>query len=96
MSSKYETCHGKTSNVVSEQGDTNQAVQAQKKTSDFGFKKKRNCIICIVKTKVLISFAVTAKLVCAFVYAHANCWFSREMAHIFGHVAIYHHNKISL
>ena len=32
--------------------------------------------ICVVKTKALISFAVTAKLICAFVFANADCWFS--------------------
>ena len=29
----------------------------------------------VAKTKVLISFAVTAKLICAFVFALALCWF---------------------
>ena len=28
------------------------------------------------ETKALISFAVTAKLISAFVFAYANCWFS--------------------
>ena len=36
----------------------------------------------VAKTKVLISFAVTAKLICAFVFAYADCWFSHEAAHI--------------
>ena len=27
---------------------------------------------------------VAAKLVCAFVFAHAKCWFSHDAAHIFG------------
>ena len=48
---------------------------------NFGFKKKRNCIICVAKTKALISFAVTAKLICVFVFAYADCWFSQEVAH---------------
>ena len=39
----------------------------------FGFKIKRDCTICVAKTKALISFAVTAKLVCAFVFAYADC-----------------------
>ena len=30
----------------------------------------------------LISFAVTAKLICAFVFAYADCWFSHVAAHI--------------
>ena len=34
----------------------------------------------VEKTKALISFAVTAKLICAFVFAYADCWFSHEAA----------------
>ena len=34
----------------------------------------------VVKTKGLISFTVTAKLICAFVFAYAECWFSHEVA----------------
>ena len=33
-------------------------------------------------TKVLISFAVTVKLICAFVFAYADCWFSHGAAHL--------------
>ena len=36
----------------------------------------------IVKTKALISFAVTAKLICVFVFAYAKCWFSYDAAHL--------------
>ena len=36
---------------------------------NFGFRKLRNCTIRVAKTKALISFAVTAKLICAFVFA---------------------------
>ena len=39
-------------------------------TGNFEFKKKRDCTIRVAKTKALISFAVTAKLVCAFVFAY--------------------------
>ena len=46
------------------------------------FKKKRNCTIHVVKTKALISFAVTAKLICAFVLALANIQFSPYAAHM--------------
>ena len=35
-----------------------------------------------MQTKALISFAITAKLVCAFVFAYADCWFSHAAAHI--------------
>ena len=34
----------------------------------------------VAKTKALISFAVTAKLICVFVFAYADCWFSNETA----------------
>ena len=39
--------------------------------------------MCVAKTKALISFAVTAKLICIFVFAYANCWFSHAKAHIY-------------
>ena len=47
---------------------------------NFGFRKKRDCTIRVAKTKALISFAVTAKLICVFVFAYADCWFSHEAA----------------
>ena len=34
------------------------------------------------KTKALVSFAVTAKLICVFVYAYAQDWFSHDVAHL--------------
>ena len=39
------------------------------------------CTIQIAKTKALISFAVTAKLVWVFVFAYAKRWFSHARAH---------------
>ena len=50
--------------------------------ANFGFRNKRNCTFRVANTKALISFAVTAKLICAFGFAYANCWFSHEMAQI--------------
>ena len=47
-------------------------------TGNFGFRKKRNYTIRVAKTKALI--AVTAKLICAFVFAYAECWFSHDAA----------------
>ena len=41
-----------------------------------------NCTIRVVKSKVLISFAVTGKLICAFVLAYADCWFSHAAAQL--------------
>ena len=41
-----------------------------------------NCTICVAKTRALISFAVTAKLICAFVFVYADCLFSHAAAHV--------------
>ena len=49
---------------------------------NFRFRKKRKCTIRVAKTKALISFVVTAKLICVFVFAYADCWFSHEAAGI--------------
>ena len=49
---------------------------------DFGFNKKSGCTICAVKTKAQTSFSVTAKLVCSFVLAYADCWFSDAAAQL--------------
>ena len=66
--------------------DTNRPVQPQKQARtealNYGFKKKRKCTIRVAKTKALISFAVTAELICAFVFAYADCWFSNGAAHL--------------
>ena len=41
----------------------------RQKARNFGFKKKRDCTIHVAKTKAVISYAVTAQLICAFVFA---------------------------
>ena len=46
------------------------------------------CIIYVAKTKALISFAVTVKLICVFVFAYAKCRFSHNAAHIISLVSI--------
>ena len=45
------------------------------------FRKKRDCTIYVAKTKALISFAVTTKLICVFVFAYAKIRFSHDKAH---------------
>ena len=40
------------------------------------------CTIRVAKTKALISFAVTAKLICVFVFTYAKDRFSHDEAHI--------------
>ena len=42
-----------------------------------------DCTIRAAKTKALISFAVTAKLICIFVFAYAKCLFSHDAAQLF-------------
>ena len=39
-----------------------------------------NCTIRVAKRKAQISIAITAKLICAFVFAYADCWISHAMA----------------
>ena len=45
-----------------------------------------DCTIHVAKTKALISFALTTKLICVFIFAYAKSRFSHEEAHmaIFG------------
>ena len=40
-----------------------------------------DCTICVAKTKALISFTVTVKLICVFVSAYAKIRFSHNEAH---------------
>ena len=42
----------------------------------------RVCTIRVAKTKALISFAVTAKLICVFVFAYTKSWFSHKETQI--------------
>ena len=42
----------------------------------------RDCTISVAKTKALISFAVTAKLICVFVFVYTKIRFSYDAAHI--------------
>ena len=44
--------------------------------------KSRDCTISIAKTKALISFAVTAKLICVFDFEYAKSRFSHNKAYI--------------
>ena len=55
--------------------------------SNFVLTKKRGCTIRVAKTKALISFAVTAKLICVFVFPYAKSRFSHDAAQI--HISEY-------
>ena len=68
--------------------DKNQAVQLQKMARGLKFRIKKKeglYYLCynVAKTKALISFAVTAKLICVFVFAYAKCWFSHDGAQMY-------------
>ena len=67
---------GKTTMWFLNRSDPNLPVQAQKRARSLKFRIRRG----IVETKALISFVVTVKLICAFVFAYAKCWFSHEAA----------------
>ena len=41
-----------------------------------------DCIFYVAKTKALISFAVTAKLICVFVFAYAKRRLSHNESHL--------------
>ena len=43
----------------------------------------RNSTTCVVKTKTLITCAVTAQLIYAFVFAYACCYFSYAAAKVY-------------
>ena len=65
--------------------DTNRAVQTQKMPArdwKFWILQVEELYIHEAKTKALISFTVSAKLICTFVFAYAECWFSPDAAHI--------------
>ena len=75
-----ETPCGKTTMWFPKKFDTNRPVQPQKMTK--GWKFWIDCTFCVAKSKALISFVITAKLICVFVFSYADCWFSHDAAQI--------------
>ena len=85
VSFEYEPVREKANNLGSDHIQHKPACKVTEEkveAGNFGFNKKRDCTIRVAKTKVLISFVVIAKLICAFVFAQAFCWFSYAVAHI--------------
>ena len=76
----FEPVHEKTNNLGSEQVRHKLGCTDTRwlEAGNFGF---RNCTIHAAKTKVLISFPVTAKLICAFVFTYADYWFSHVVSY---------------
>ena len=58
---------------IADRSDTNRAKQPQMMVRGLKFQiVMRDCSTYVVKTKALISCAVTAKLICVFVFASIN------------------------
>ena len=73
----FEPVHEKTNNLGFRPGPTQTRLYSHRRwleAGNFGFRKYRNCTIRVSKTK--------AKLICAFVFAYADCWFSHAAAHL--------------
>ena len=70
---------------VSDQGRQNWPVQSQKQARSLKVwileEQGWDCPFCVAKTKMLISCAVTAHLICAVVFAYVKCLFSHDTAH---------------
>ena len=71
---KNEPVHEKTNNLGSTRSNTNRAVQLQKMARGWTFwiKKVEELYYPCSEKKALISFAVTAKLIFAFVFTYAD------------------------
>ena len=94
---EFEPVHEKINNLGFRPGLTQTRLYSHRSRLEawkFGFKKKRKCTIRVAKTKALISFAVTAKLICVFVIAYANCWFSHAQAHLIVQLTVYVHDDL--
>ena len=66
-------------------GPTQTGLHSHRRWLDAGnfvFRKKRDCAIRVAKTNALISFAVTTKLICVFVFTYAKSRFSHDEAHL--------------
>ena len=81
----FEPVREKTNNLGFRPGRTQTGLNSHRRwlvAANFGFRKKRKCTFRVAKIKALISLAVTAKLICAFVFDYADCWFSHAAAQI--------------
>ena len=81
----YEPRHQKTGLRCFRPGPTKTRLRnywMRLETLNFRFRKWRDCTIRVAKTKTLISFPVTVKLICVFVFAYAKIRFSHVAAHI--------------
>ena len=66
---------------------TNQAAQQPQKTArglKFRIKKVEE-LYCVAKSMAQISLGNTLQLICVFVFAYAQCWFTHDAAHVFSY-----------
>ena len=85
ISLSFESVRQETKNLDFRPGLTQTSLYSHRRwleAGNFVFRKWRNCSILVAKTKALISFAVTAKLICAFVFTYVDCLFSHAAAHL--------------
>ena len=81
----YEPSCEKANNLGARPGPTQTGLYRHRNRLEdwsFGFLKKRDCTIYGAKAKALISCAITAQLICVFVFAYACCWFSYVAAYL--------------
>ena len=52
-----------------------------------------DCTNYVVKTKALVSCAVTAQLICRFVFPYAKSRFSHDMAHILEYIYFWYSRR---
>ena len=76
------------SDVIPTWSDTNQTVHLQKMARGLKFRIKKvegleGLYYSCSEKKALISFTVTAKLICVFVFAYEKCCFSSDAAPLF-------------
>ena len=62
--------------------NTNRPVQAQKQARSLKFWSQVEEELYYPSSENKGADQVTAKLICAFVFAYADCWFSHGAAHI--------------
>ena len=85
MVDKIEPCCEKIGLLGLRPGPTQTGLCSQRRlleAGNFVVRKLRYCSNYVVKTKALISFAVTAKLVCVFVFAYVKSRFSYDEAQL--------------
>ena len=71
MTQENQQCGCRTSPTQTELYKDSRWLEA----GNFGFRKCRNCTVHEPKTKALVSFTVSVKLILAFVFAYAKCSF---------------------